>query len=145
MRLKLSRQSLPERAEFPGRRGQPAALEKWSSDRYRDRARLAIAAVDRVRAKIKMWPPDNAGSKAPRWTNRARVEPRSPAVLSAGGLVLYCPPGDQRVRRCRVTKVQGDRAYLVPELPDPPGWVDLESLALQSSVDALRLMAGTHD
>jgi hypothetical protein len=50
-------------------------------------------------------------------------------VISVGSLVLYCPPGDQRARRCRITKVEGDRAYLVPELPDAPGWVDLESLS----------------
>ena len=25
-----------------------------------------------------------------------------------------------------MTKVQADRASLVPELPDPPGWVDLD-------------------
>ena len=102
---------------------------KMILDRYKDRARLAIAAVDRVRAQGQ---PVAAGQRrigSVPSAEQGEADPGSPAVLSAGCLVLYCPPGDRRVRRCRITKVEGNRAYLVPELPDPPGWVDLESLS----------------
>ena len=49
MRLKVQAE-LPERVEFPGRRDSKRSSQMvW--DRYKDRARLAIAAGDRVRAK----------------------------------------------------------------------------------------------
>ena len=109
--------------------GPAGGPRKMVIDRYRDRARLAIAAVDRVRAKDQDAAEGQRRIEGPAMNEPGKREPRSPAVISAGCLVLYCPPGDQRVRRCRVTKVEGDRAYLVPELPDPPGWVDLENLS----------------
>ena len=109
--------------------GPASGPRKMVIDRYRDRARLAIAAVERVRAKDQDAAAGQRRIEGPAMDEPGKREPRSHAVLSAGGLVLYCPPGDQRARRCRITKVEGDRAYLVPELPDPPGWVDLESLS----------------
>ena len=74
MKLKLSQQSLPERAELPGPRGQQAVLGKMVIDRYRDRARLAIAAVDRVRAKDHDAAAGQRKSpKSPGWMIRASV------------------------------------------------------------------------
>ena len=102
---------------------------KLVMDRYRNRARLAIAALERVRAAKRGIPPGPVkvgqhGCSAE--TNRETV---SGDVVTVGSLVLYCPPGDQRTYSCRVEKVDGNLAYLVPELPTCVGWVDLESLS----------------
>jgi hypothetical protein len=100
---------------------------KLVMDRYRDRARLAVATLDRLRAakhspgEIKVEQPGTgAGSEA---------EPGLRNVVSEGSLVLYRPPGDKRTYPCRVEKVEGTRVYLVPELPTCTGWVDLATLA----------------
>ena len=100
---------------------------KLVMDRYRDRARLAIATLDRLRAakhspgEIKVEQPGTgAGGDA---------EPASRNVISEGNLVLYRPPGDKRTYPCRVEKVEGNRVYLVPELPTCTGWVDLANLS----------------
>jgi hypothetical protein len=93
---------------------------KLVMDRFRDRARLAIATLDRLRAakhspgEIKLVRPGSA------------VESN---VVSEGSLVLYRPPGDKRTYPCRVEKVEGNRVYLVPELPTCTGWVDLANLS----------------
>ena len=100
---------------------------KLVMDRYRDRARLAVATLDRLRAakhspgEIKVEQPGTgAGGVA---------EPAPRNVVSEGSLVLYRPPGDKRTYPCRVEKVEGTRVYLVPELPTCTGWVDLATLA----------------
>ena len=109
--------------------GPASGPQKMVLERYKDRARLAIAAVERVRAQDQAVAAGHRRIENVPFAEQGGSKPDSDAVLSAGGLVLYCPPGDQRARRCRITKVEGDRAYLVSELPDPPGWMDLESLS----------------
>jgi hypothetical protein len=109
--------------------GQERGPLKLVMDRYRDRARLAIATLDRLRAakqdissgEIKV---ERLGPAAER-----NGEPVSGDVVSAGSLVLYRPPGDKRTYPCRVEKVEGSRVYLVPELPTCTGWVDLANLS----------------
>jgi len=107
---------------YPGRtRG---ALLRSVSERYRDRAKLAIAALDRVRASNgspeHSQPP--AAPPAPE-----RPNPGGADELRVGAIVVYRPPGDQRAIACRVERVENGRAYLVP-VPRPDiGWVELDS------------------
>jgi hypothetical protein len=93
---------------------------KLIMDRYRDRAGLAIATLDRLRV-------------AKRSPGEIKVERPGPVaegdVVSEGSLVLYCPSGDKRTYPCRVEKVEESRVYLVPELPTCTGWVDLADFA----------------
>jgi hypothetical protein len=109
--------------------GQERGPVKLVMDRYRDRARLAIAALERARAakqdifldptEVRLPGPGAAGSR----------EPIAGNVISVGSLVLYHPPGDQRTYPCRVEKVEGSRVYLIPELPACTGWVNLVNLS----------------
>jgi hypothetical protein len=100
--------------------GQERGPLKLIMDRYRDRARLAIASLDRLRV-------------AKQSPGEIKVERPGPAaegdVVSEGSLVLYCPSGDKRTYPCRVEKVEESRVYLVPDLPTCTGWVDLADLA----------------
>ena len=100
--------------------GQERGPLKLIMDRYRDRARLAIATLDRLRV-------------AKHSPGEIKVKRPGPAtegdVVSEGSLVLYCPSGDKRTYPCRVEKVEGSRVYLVPELPTCTGWVDLANLS----------------
>lgn len=109
--------------------GQGRGPLKLVMDRYRDRARLAIAALERVRAAKQTI------SLAP--IKGEELEPDARATLasvlgeavSVGSLVLYRPPGDKRSYPCRVEKVDESRVYLVPEIPSCTGWVDLDNLS----------------
>jgi hypothetical protein len=102
---------------------------KLVMDRYRDRARLAIAALERVRAgQLNIAPsPDTDGR--PEMGARPGSRDVLREFVTAGSLVLYRPPGDQRTYTCRVESVEGSRAYLIPELPTCTGWVDLENVS----------------
>ncbi len=102
---------------------------KLVMERYRDRARLAIAALERIRAgQHNIAPAPDAGEPL-----NASAKADSEAVhgdtVAAGSLVLYRPPGDQRTYACRVELVEGSRAYLIPELPTCTGWVDLANVS----------------
>jgi hypothetical protein len=109
--------------------GQERGPLKLVMDRYRDRARLAIATLERARAAKQDTSPGQSEVVQPESSAKANLEPVSRDVISAGSLVLYRPPGDKRTYPCRVEKVDGDRAYLVPEIPTCTGWVDLKSLS----------------
>jgi hypothetical protein len=103
---------------YPGRtRG---ALLRPVSERYRDRAKLAIAALDRVRAGH-----DTATESM---LPQTAATPRHPDQIQVGGIVVYRPPGDQRAIACRIERIEEGRAYLVP-VPRPEiGWVSLDNL-----------------
>ena len=109
--------------------GQERGPLKLVMNRYRDRARLAIAALDRVRAAEQSISLGTIGSEQTGPNAQAVLDPVSGDVVSAGSLVLYRPPGDKRTYPCRVEKLDGSRAYLVPEIPICTGWVDLEYLS----------------
>jgi hypothetical protein len=109
--------------------GQERGPLKLVMDRYRDRARLAIATLERVQAAKQGISPGLIKVVQPGPSAKANLEPVPDDVVSAGSLVLYQPPGDKRTYPCRVEKVDGDRAYLVPEIPTCTGWVDLKSLS----------------
>jgi hypothetical protein len=112
---------------YPGRPRGP--LLKVVSDRYRDRARLAIAVLDRHRAqKAAASPPDIVEAERP----SAPTETGAPddGILRVGATVVYRPPGDRRAYPCQVKKIVGGRAYLVPHLTAWTGWVLIENLSL---------------
>jgi hypothetical protein len=109
----------------PGRTRGP--LLRTVSERYRDRARLAIEALDRLRAR-------NQDRNAPQGpaleTPRVKERPNSPPEngLQAGAIVVYCPPSDRRAIPCRIEKLEEARAYLVPCPNSDIGWVELDNL-----------------
>jgi hypothetical protein len=100
---------------------------KLVMDRYRNRARLAIATLDRLRAARHDISPEPSQVDQREPSTQVSLEPVSGDVVSEGSLVLYSPPGDQRTYPCRVKKVVEGRVYLVPEMPTCTGWVDLEN------------------
>jgi hypothetical protein len=107
---------------YPGRtRG---ALLRSVSERYRDRARLAIAALDRLRA-------GNGGQAEPRSPETPPAPASSVTVdadqIQVGAIVVYRPPGDQRAIACRIERFEDGRAYLVPVPRPDVGWVALDS------------------
>jgi hypothetical protein len=110
-------------------RGAERGPLKLVMDRYRVRARLAIAALERVRAAKQGTAPGGIEVVRQGSDAEASLDPVPGRVVSIGALVLYRPPGDKRAYPCRVEKVEGNRAYLVPDLPVCTGWVDLESLS----------------
>jgi hypothetical protein len=103
-------------AWYPGRGNGP--LMRVISNRYRDRARVAIEALERYRAKAEK-PCEKVQDPAPHSD-----------ALQAGSVVVYRPPGDRRAYRCRVAYLDNDRAYLVPDSAPGQGWVDLTDLQL---------------
>ena len=110
---------------YPGRTDGP--LLRPISERYRDRARVAIAALDRVRAGR------DASASQDSTAKNASSHPASASdhgdQLQVGAVVVYRPPGDQRAVTCRIEKMDEGRAYLVP-CPRPDfGWVSLDDLA----------------
>jgi hypothetical protein len=107
--------------------GQERGPLKLVMDRYR--ARLAIATLERIQAARQVISPGPGKADQPGPSTQANLEPVSGAVVVEGSLVLYSPPGDKRTYPCRVEKLVGDRAYLVPEIPTCTGWVDLENLS----------------
>ena len=111
---------------YPGRERGPL---KHVVNRYRDRARLAIAALDRFRA-------GQQGADAADSIDIGHLElgsgTSSPSVpehpFQAGSMVLYRPPGDRRAYPCRVDKVEGSRVHLVPDIKSCTGWIDVSQL-----------------
>ena len=111
---------------YPGRERGPL---KHVADRYRDRARLAIAALNRLRAgqqgadaadSIDIHPYE-PGSSAP---SRSLSE----HSIQVGSIVLYRPPGDRRAYPCRVNMVEGSRVHLMPDIKTCTGWIDAAKL-----------------
>jgi hypothetical protein len=111
---------------YPGRARGP--LLKVVSDRYRDRARLAIAALDRYRAqKARDASTDYGETELPSTPTEAGTASDIP--IQVGATVVYRPPGEQRAYPCRIEKIEGGQAYLVPHLRAWTGWVPIENLS----------------
>ena len=109
---------------YPGRERGPL---KHVANRYRDRARLAIAALDRFRAGQQNA--DAADSIAIGHLEPALGTSSMPEhSLQAGSTVLYRPPGDRRAYPCRIDKVEGSRVHLVPDIKACTGWIDASKL-----------------
>lgn len=108
---------------YPGRTEGP--LLRVVSERYKDRARVAIAALDRFRSAAD---PTSSSEQTGPAQGAVPSTSLSNTQVQLGSIVVYRPPGDQRAISCRVEQLEADRAYLVP-VPHPiVGWVSLESL-----------------
>jgi hypothetical protein len=115
-------------AWYPGR--EKGTLMRVVCDRYRDRARVAIEALDRFRAS-------READSTPSQDNRQAASPvqgkrpcRSDVDddIRPGATVIYRPPGDRRAYSCRVVEIEGNRAYLAPILRACTDWVSIEHL-----------------
>lgn len=110
---------------YPGRTRGP--LLRALTNRFRDRARVAIAALDRLRAS-KEFPAAPISTLDPRVSEQVSA-PEFGGRLQIGSHVVYRPPGDQRAVICSVEKIVDGRAYLVP-CPRPDiGWISLDDLS----------------
>ncbi len=110
----------PERNEGPLR-----ALK----ERYRNRARLVIAALDRHRVGTKgLVSASHLEEDSSVLTGESSHSVSVEGAVTVGGTVLYRPPGDRRAYLCRIDKVEGSRAYLVPEIKTCTGWIDIRNL-----------------
>jgi hypothetical protein len=125
-------------AWYPGR--ETGTLVRVVCDRYRDRAKVAIAALDRYRMSQQA-----SLSQDNRRSDKLSQDYPHPSVcgddIRPGSTVIYRPPGDRRAYSCRVVEIKGNRAYLAPILRACTDWVSIEHL--QSSTEADRVV--THD
>jgi hypothetical protein len=109
--------------------GQERGPLRLVMDRYRDRARLVLAALERVRAAKQAHSPEPMKIEPVSRNLRADLDPASHERVAVGSLLLYRPPGDKRAYSCRVQRVDGSRVFLVPDIPTCTGWVDLDNLS----------------
>jgi hypothetical protein len=110
---------------YPGRERGPLKLV---TERYRDRARLAIAALDRYRAR-QADAPDSSNQEERPETPSKTISPCTSNSPQVGSMVLFRPAGDKRAYLCRLEKIEGDRAFLVPDLKAMAGWVNVRQLS----------------
>jgi hypothetical protein len=59
----------------------------------------------------------------------------SDSGIRVGITVVYRPPGEQRAYPCRVEKIEGGRAYLVPFLRPWTSWVPIQNITAVSTED----------
>jgi len=110
---------------YPGR--EKGTLMRVVCDRYRDRARIAIEALDRHRSGQRTsLAQDNCQADKPSTTSKPPS--RTHADIRPGTTVIYRPPGDRRAYSCRVVEIEGNRAYLAPILRACTDWVSIEHL-----------------
>jgi hypothetical protein len=109
---------------YPGRT--EGGLLRNVGERYRDRARVAIAALDRFRAGDQTVT-TSAATEAGERTAKGSVTFSPGDKLEVGAIVVYRPPGDLRAISCQVTQIEGGRAYLVPVPRPEVGWVVIDS------------------
>ena len=114
---------------YPGR--EKGSLLRVVCDRYRDRARVAIEALERCRAvREAALTQDNERARdiaARQFDYNDDIRP--------GSTVIYRPPGDRRAYPCRVVEIEGNRAYLAPILRACTEWVSIEHLVPSREAD----------
>lgn len=118
---------------YPGRTVGP--LLRVVHERYRDRARIAIATLERLRGagEEKGTQLNDTISRDSGQTFEAVKSGND--QIRVGAIVVYRPPGERRAIPCRVERLEDGRAYLIP-CPKPDlGWVSIDSLSLSSSTD----------
>ena len=113
-------------AWYPGRTTGP--LLRPVSQRYRDRAKVAIAALERLRAS-KEGGATVDGIPASTEVSFGTTEVDPGDQLQVGAVVVYRPPGELRATPCRIEKIEDGRAYLVPCPRSDVGWVSLADLS----------------
>jgi hypothetical protein len=112
-------------AWYPGRT--QGSLLKAVTERNRDRARVAIAALERLRARKEgSNSPEAAALETPLAGGRPDLPSRD--TLQVGATVVYRPPGDRRAIPCRIKDLDENRVYLVPCPQAEIGWVALDKM-----------------
>jgi len=106
-------------AWYPGRESGPVL--RVITERYRDRARAAIAALDRHRARRSNAPQPGGPDHELQAPDRATFQPTG--RMRKGATVIYRPPGDRRAYPCTVERISEGFVYLVPQAREPVGWV----------------------
>jgi hypothetical protein len=119
-------------AWYPGRECGP--ILRVVHGRYRDRARAAIAALDRFRAQ---------NGRADTTVEAADDRPKSKSVppsedIQIGATIIYRPPGDRRAYPCTVEKIRNGFAYLVPENRTGISWVPIVELTDMEGTDGFQ-------
>jgi hypothetical protein len=119
---------------YPGR--ERGTLMRVVCDRYRDRAKAAIEALERHRAVRQ----ENVSQDNEKPVALATIS--APVSLAnddirPGATVIYRPPGDRRAYPCRVVEIKGTRAYLAPILRACTEWVSIEHLMPSSTDEAV--------
>ncbi len=99
---------------YPGRSEDPVL--RVVTERFRDRARSAIAALDRYRAATRA----GVGNGEP---IPVSLETGDGERLRVGATVIYRPPGDRRAYSCIVDQIGDGRIHVVPQIPGGDGWV----------------------
>ena len=115
-------------AWYPGR--EKGALMRVVCDRYRDRAKVAIEALDRYRAGQQASAALSQDNRQAAKSSQRGQPSQSDAhdSIRPGATVIYRPPGDRRAYSCRVVEIEGNRAYLAPILRACTDWVSIEHL-----------------
>lgn len=111
---------------YPGR--EKGTLMRVVHDRYRDRARVAIQALERHRASRQASPILQDNGTSEQHTPQGYAPPEARNEIQPGSTVIYRPPGDRRAYPCRVVEIEGSRAYLAPILRACTDWVSMEYL-----------------
>jgi hypothetical protein len=117
---------------YPGR--EKGTLMRVVCDRYRDRARVAIEALDRYRSSQQASLSQDNG-QADRLSTSSKTHALARAEIRPGTTVIYRPPGDRRAYSCRVVEIEGNRAYLAPILRACTEWVSIEHLVPSQEPD----------
>ena len=114
-------------AWYPGRQQGPLLREV--TERYREQARAAIAALERIRASSEaVVTSDHMERVEGKVANFSK--PNAISNIRPGATVVYRPAGDQRAYPCRVVEIRGSQAYLAPILRTCVGWIAIETLYL---------------
>ncbi len=111
-------------AWYPGRQQGP--LLRAVTERYREQARVVIAALERMRNGSAAAVPDPIVDKNRKGAKSSQTE--SIHGIRPGATVIYRPVGDQRAYPCRVVEIKGTQAYLAPILRTCIGWISMETL-----------------
>jgi hypothetical protein len=117
---------------YPGRGQGPVV--RVVHERYRDRAKAAIAALDRFRA--------SGGGALPATEAEAQPDTTSEPIsfdLKPGTRVVFRPPGDRRAYPCTVEKIRNGFAYLVPENRSGINWMRIGDLAALAGAGHLQV------
>lgn len=119
---------------YPGR--ERGTLMRVVCDRYRDRARAAIEALERHRTVRQASLSQDNQKPAALPTISAPVSLANDDIRP-GATVIYRPPGDRRAYPCRVVEIEGNRAYLAPILRACTEWVSVEHLMPSTADDVV--------
>ena len=115
---------------YPGRSEDPVL--RVVTERFRQRARAAIAALDHYRS---------AAAATLRVGEQIPIAPCATSTgdrLRVGATVIYRPPGDRRAYSCTVDQVGDGQLHLVPQMPGCDGWVREQGLVTEDVVKNLK-------